>query len=371
MKRQFIIMLVLVGLVLGAVFGWKSYAGLQMRQGMAAMVLPPVVVSTAQVETANWSPTIPAVGSLRALQGVNVTAQIAGQITELLFDSGATVAAGDLLVRQYTADDEARLAGLVAETRLAEMNFKRAQELVAKELISATDYDTRQTELQRARAAEANLRLIIEQKTIRAPFSGRLGIRKVDLGQFVEPGDTLVRLESFSQILVEFPVPQRLVGQLIVGQPLTVTTDAWPGEYFAGSIRALEPQVNRETRMMSVQGLIANVEERLVPGMFVRVAVELPALNNVLTVPQSAVTYSPYGNSLFVVDDAEDGGQIVRNRFVVTGETRGDQVMIASGIEVGATIVTAGQQKLRNGSRVQIDNSVPVSNEPDPAPANN
>jgi membrane fusion protein (multidrug efflux system) len=371
MIRRFIVMFVLAGLVLGGIFGWKFYAGMQAREAMVSMSLPPATVSTAEASEVSWLPVISAVGSMRALQGVNVTAQVAGQITELHFDSGDPVQAGDLLARQYTADDEARLEGLVADRQLAEVNFKRAEELIGEELISDTDYDTRRADLKRARAVEVNLRLLIEQKSIRAPFSGRLGIRQIDVGQYIEPGDNIVRLESLDSMLVEFPVPQQELANLKVGQSLSVSVDAWPDQRFSGRIRAIEPQVARETRTLRVQGEIVNTGERLVPGMFVQVTVDLPEREQLVTVPQAAVTYSPYGNSVFVVTDADDGGLQVRNTFVETGATRGDQVVITAGLEAGATVVTAGQQKLRNGSRVQVDNSVVVSNAPDPLPDNN
>ncbi len=371
MIRPFIIMLTLVALLLSGIFGWKFYTGWQMGQSMAAMAMPPVVVSTTEAAEARWSPTIPVVGTLRALQGVDVTAQIAGQISELNFESGQTVVAGDLLLKQYTADDEARLAGLEADTHLAQLNLKRAEELVQEKLVSETDFDTRRTELSRAQAAENNLRAIIEQKSIRAPFAGRLGIREVDMGQYVEPGDRLVRLESLQQVLVEFPVPQQYIGQLSVGQSLTLVSDAWPEQTFSGMIRALESQIDRNTRMLRVQGIVENPDERLVPGMFVQVEVILPVRDSVLTVPQSVITFSPYGNSVFVLDSGADGALSARKVFVTTGETRGDQVMITSGLDTGATLVTAGQQKLRNGSLVVVDNSVPVSNQSAPVPANN
>ncbi len=370
MIRRYLVMLLATGAVLGAIFGWKFWSGMQAQQAMASMTMPPVTVSTTVAREEDWQPTIPAIGSLRALQGVDVTAQLDGQITELHFESGETVKAGDLLVRQYTADDQARLDGVRAERELAEANLKRAEELIAENLISDLDYDIRRTELQRARAAEANLQLIIEQKTIRAPFAGRLGIRRVDLGQYVEPGDTIVRLESFDQIRAEFPVPQRVLSQLEVGQPIIVNNDAWPGQDFVGKVTAIEPQVARDTRTIRLQGVIDNPDGRLLPGMFVEVTIALPRRDKVVTVPQSAVTYSPYGDSVFVVNDDGDTPSVT-NTFVLPGATRGDQVAIEQGLAAGAVVVTAGQQKLRSGSRVRIDNSVAVSDAAAPRPANN
>jgi membrane fusion protein (multidrug efflux system) len=216
--------------------------------------------------------------------------------------------------------------------------------------------------------------LNIEKKSIRAPFAGQLGIRGVDLGQYIEPGDNLVRLEAIDQLLVDFTVSQRQIGQLLVGQVVFAYVDAWPGQRFAGVIEAIAPKVESDTRNVRVRAVLDNVDTRLVPGMFARVEIQLPTQGTVVTVPQSAVTYSPYGDSVYVVADQPAGDQpvyAVSNTFVVLGATRGDQVTIESGLTAGMTVVTAGQQKLRNGSQVVIDNSVPVSNNPTPQPENN
>lgn len=366
-------MLVLSALVFGGIFGWKAFVGLQIDKAMQSMKPPPVTVSTASAELQSWSPMIPAVGTLESMQGVNVTVQLAGLVTELHFDSGDTVEAGDLLVQQYTANDKAQLAGLIAENKLAEMNFARAQELRAQNLMSEREFDVASTDLERARAAEADLRLRIEQLGVRAPFAGQLGIRLVDVGQYVEPGDSLARLENLDQMRVNFTVPQREIGAVAAGRPIAVKVDAWPNETFAGEITAFEPRIDDDTRTITVQGIIDNPRGQLRPGMFAQVAIELDAREDVVTVPQSAITYSPYGDSVYVVVDPSRGEQqaSVKNTFVVTGATRGDQVAIESGLRAGAEVVTAGQQKLRNGAAIEVDNSVPVSNQAAPVAGNN
>ncbi|MCL4790649.1 MAG: efflux RND transporter periplasmic adaptor subunit [Gammaproteobacteria bacterium] len=375
MRRPMLYMLAATVLFFGALFGWKAFVGAQMQASMAAMRPPPVTVSATTATTESWTPTIAAVGSLRASRGVDVTAQVAGQIISLDFESGDVVAAGELLARQYAADEEAQLAGLAADRRLAEINLRRAHELAKQKLIAAFDVDTRETDLERARAAEDELRLKIRQKSIQAPFAGRLGIRRVDLGQYINPGDPIVRLEALDQILVDFPVPQQQLGRLRLGQPVSVAVDAWPEQRFRGKILAIEPQVERDTRNIRVRAQMDNPDGKLVPGMFARIDIELPALTQVVTLPHAAVTHSPYGDSVFVVTEqpGEDGqrGLVVANTLVVTGDTRGDQIAITSGLEAGALVVTAGQQKLRNGAQVVIDNSVPVSNDPQPRPENN
>lgn len=375
MRRPMLYMLAATALFFGALFGWKAFIGAQIQASMASMRPPPVTVSATTATTESWTPTIAAVGSLRASRGVDVTAQVAGQIISLDFESGDVVAAGELLARQYAADEEAQLAGLTADRRLAEINLRRAHELAEQKLIAAFDVDTRETDLERARATEEELRLKIRQKSIRAPFAGRLGIRRVDLGQYINPGDPIVRLEALDQILVDFPVPQQQLGRLRLGQPVSVAVDAWPEQRFRGRILAIEPQVERDTRNIRVRAQMDNPDGKLVPGMFARIDIELPALTQVVTLPHAAVTHSPYGDSVFVVTEqaGEDGqrGLVVADTLVVTGDTRGDQIAITSGLEAGALVVTAGQQKLRNGAQVIIDNSVPVSNDPQPRPENN
>lgn len=370
-NRRMVIMLLLTGLVFGGIFGWKAFVNVQIAKAIQGMEPPPATVSTATAEAARWTPDIPAVGTLRSLQGVDVTAQVAGLITELHFESGDRVAKGDLLIQQYIADDKARLDGLVAETRLAELNYSRSKELIAKQLISDFEFDARETDLERARAAEAALRLSIEQRSIRAPFAGKLGIRQVDIGQYIEPGDTLARLEALEQMRVTFPVPQRRISEVYTDQPLTITVDAWPGMAFTGRVTAIEPRVNDNTRTVSVQGLVDNPELKLTPGMFAQVRIALAEATDVITVPQSAIAFSPYGDAVYIVNDPDSDSATVTNTFVVTGATRGDQIEIVSGLAAGQVVVTAGQQKLRNGARVVINNAVPVSNQAAPDASNN
>jgi len=368
MIKRLILMLLAVGLFFGALFGWKARVGYQTGLMMSRMAMPPVTVSTTVATTETWAPVITAVGTLRASQGVDITAREAGMITELRFESGAQVAAGDVLARQYVEDERARLAALEADVRLAELNLSRSQDLLDKSLNSQFEYDTRKTDRDRAVAQARNIRLTIEKKTIRAPFAGRIGIRQVDLGEYVRPGDPIVRLEALDKILIDFPVPQQQVSLVRVGQPLVIRVDAYPDKAFSGKVTAISPQVRAQTRDVLLEGVVDNEAEALLPGMFAEIAVHLPVREEVLTLPQSAITYSPYGDSVFVVRETvgenDETELTVDNVFIQTGETRGDQVAIVSGIVPGDRIVTAGQIKLRNGTRVVIDNSVPVSNRP-------
>ena len=375
MIKRMIIMLAVVGLFFGAVFGWKAFESYRDAEFMSSQPMPAVTVSTAVASGETWAPVIPSIGTLRAGQGVDITAREDGIITELRFESGAEVKAGDVLAQQYVDDERARLDALEADVQLAELNLTRARDLLNKDLNSQFDYDTRKTDHDRAVAEARSVRLIIEKKTIRAPFSGRIGIRQVDLGQFIEPGDPIVRLEALDQILVDFPVSQRYMSQVHTGQPLVIRVDAWPGKDFHGTITAIAPQVRSMTRDLRLEGLVDNAAGQLLPGMFVEVTIQQPVEEEVVTVPQAAITFSPYGDSIFTIRETTDTkGEsmlVVDNVFVTTGSTRGDQVAILAGITVGDTVVTAGHIKLRDGVRVRVDNSIPVSNLASSIPENN
>jgi membrane fusion protein (multidrug efflux system) len=372
MNKRMTLMLLAVGIFFGGVFGWKSWSGYQMKTFMQSQAMPPVTVSAATATNETWSPVIPSIGTLRASQGVDITAREAGIITELKFESGTEVAAGDLLAQQYVDDEQAHLDALQADVELAELNLERAAELIEKNLSAQFEYDTRKADRDRAIAQARNVRLIIEKKSIRAPFAGRIGIRQVDLGEYVEPGDPIVRLEALDKILVDFNVSQRSIGQVSVGQPLRIRVDAYPGREFGGTVSAISPQVRSQTRQAQLEAIIDNETELLLPGMFVLVAVDLLATDQIVTLPQSTITYSPYGDSVFIIEEStNDQGEtqlVAQTRFVQTGDTRGDQVAILSGISIGEQVVTAGQIKLRNGTRIVIDNTVAVSNQPNPMP---
>lgn len=375
MAKRMILMLLAVGIFFGSVFGWKAFQAFQVNQHNRDAGMPAVTVSTTVAGAETWTPVIPSVGTLRARQGVDITAQEAGIITELRFESGAEVQQGDVIAQQYVEDERARLKALEADVELAELNLVRVQDLLKKNLSSQFDYDTRKADRDRAVAQARNLRLVIEKKTIRAPFDGRIGIRQVDLGEYVEPGDPIVRLEALDSILVDFPVPQRSIGLVRVGQSLIINVDAYPGIDFSGTVTAVSPQVRSQTRDVRIEGSVDNGSRQLLPGMFAEIGIQLTQKDRVVTLPQSTITYSPYGDSVFVIEETRDeqgnSTLLARNRFVEVGETRGDQIAVLSGVEAGETIVTAGQVKLRNDSAVIIDNSVRVSNEAKPLPENN
>ncbi len=374
MIKRMLIMLTLLALFFGALFGWKTYVNQGPGEGSPDQ-FPPVTISATTVRTETWTPALTAVGTLETEQGVNVTAQAPGIITALYFESGAEVNPGDLLVQQFIDDDLARLDALKAELRLAEITLQRANELVRDRLVPQLDLDTAESNLDRIRAELDSVQVTIDKKSIRAPFGGQLGIRRVNIGQYIQPGDDIVKLESLKHILVVFPLPQRQLPQVRLGQPVEVSVDAYPDRVFGGEINAIEPEVNQATRSFWLQASLPNESMGLRPGMFAEVSIPLAAEENVVTVPQSAITFSPYGDSVYVVQDATGAsGQpepTVRNVFVTTGATRGDQVAVVNGLAAGEHVVTSGQLKLRNGSRVIIDNSVVVSDSARPIPKEN
>ncbi len=374
MMKRMLIMLTLLVLFFGALFGWKTYVNAGLGEGSAGQ-FPPVTISATAARIETWTPALNAVGTLETEKGVSVTAQAPGIITALYFESGVEVGAGDLLVQQFIDDDLARLDARKAELRLAEITLQRANELVRDRLVPQLELDTAESNLDRIRAELESVQVTIDKKSIRAPFAGQLGIRRVNIGQYIQPGDDIVNLESLQHILVLFPLPQRHLPQVRLGQPVEISVDAYPDRLFGGEINAIEPQVNQATRSFWLQASLPNESTGLRPGMFAEVSIPLAAEESIVTVPQSAISFSPYGDSVYVVQDTTDAsGQpepTVRNVFVTTGATRGDQVAIVNGLAAGEHVVTSGQLKLRNGSRVIIDNSVSVSDSAQPNPQEN
>ncbi|MDJ0927391.1 MAG: efflux RND transporter periplasmic adaptor subunit [Gammaproteobacteria bacterium] len=368
MKTRLFLMALALAAAFGGLFGWKAYMGAQMQAAMTAAGPPIMTVSTTRVTTTDWEPVIQTVATLRASQAVDVTAQVAGQITALYFESGEQVERGAALLQQYEADDRARLKALQADRRLAEIELERARELVTEKLVSQAELDTAESRMDRIAAEVESLEVEIAKKRIRAPFAGRLGIRQVNLGQYIEPGDAIVRLEADQRLFADFRLPQQAAPQVGVGQLVKLTVDAWPGETFDGRIAAIDPAVDRNTRNLNLRADLTNNDGRLQPGMFATIRVQLPRDAAIIAVPQTAIRYSPYGESVFLVDAVGDGLADVRSVLVTTGKTRGDLVAIDAGLRPGQEIVTAGQHKLRDGARVRVDNKVPVASNPDPDP---
>ncbi len=370
MAKRMILMLLAMALIIGGILGYKLFGRYMMNKYMAAQKPPPAVVSTIVVQELAWRPTLHAVGSFAAVQGVTISAQLDGAVTRIAFESGATVQPGDLLVQQDVSAEEAQLASAEAAATLARLNLDRAQSLRTQNTNAQSELDAATAAFQQAQANAAAIKAVIEKKTIRAPFAGRLGIRQVDMGQFLRSGTAVVTLQSLDPIYMNFALPQQSVSQVAAGQPVQVSLDAYPGEAFAGTVNASNPGVDDATRNFQVQATLKNADGRLHPGMFGSVDVQLPIEEKVVTVPLSAIVYNPYGNAVYVVENPGQraGGLTVRQQFVQTGATRGDQVAIAKGVKPGDIVVTAGQLKLRNGASVIVNNTVATSDSAAPRP---
>jgi membrane fusion protein (multidrug efflux system) len=354
-KRLILVILLLI-VMFGGIFGWKYFAGQKMAAMMAAPP-PPATIASAEVQVESWQPFLYSVGSVVATQGVFVTTEVPGQVEKILFESGHQVAAGDVILQLDDSVDEADLEGLIAQLNLARLQFERARKLLKDRSVSQSEYDQSRAQLDSAEATVASKRALIAKKKIRAPFGGQLGIREVDVGEYLSPGARIVPLQALDPVYVDYTLPERHFDQLAVGQGVRVEVQAYPGRVFEGVISAINPGIDPGTRSVRLRATLENPEQLLRPGMFAEVRTVLPARDDILTLPRTAVTYNPYGESVFVIVE-QDGQQVVQNRRIKTGEVRAGRVEIIDGLQGGELVVSAGQVKLRNGQPVTIDNSV-------------
>ncbi len=370
-----IIMLLIVGLLLFAIGGWQAFIGKMIKQGMAAAFSAPPTVATATAVESSWQAHTQAVGSMRAVKGADLAAQASGVVDEISFESGNDVAKGAILLRLRPNDDPAKLAQLEATATLYEQTLKRDQEQLAAQAISQATVDTDVANLKSAKAQVLAQQALIEEKVVRAPFAGRLGIRQIDEGQYLTAGTTVVTLQQLDPIYADFYLPQQELANLQRGQTVTAHIDAYPGVNFPGTITSINSKVDATSRNIQVRASFPNADKRLTPGMYATVEVDKGAARNLITLPQTAISYNPYGDVVFVVEKsaADDKGQtklVVQQRFVRLGATRGDQVAVESGVAAGDVVVTAGQMKLHNGSAVVVNNSVTPTDNPAPNPPN-
>jgi len=356
--RIILVVLLLAG-VFGGIFGWKQHTARQMAAAQAGGP-PPAVIAAAPAEFETWQPYLQVVGSLTAVAGIEVTSEVGGQISAIQFVSGQQVQEGELLLELDNETDQAALRGLLAERTLARLKFERVAKLVKDKSVSKSDYDEARATLDSAEAQMAAQSAIIEKKRIRAPFDGRLGISRVDLGEYLTPGAPIVPLEKLDPIYVDFMLPERELARVQTGQQLEIRVQAYPEETFQGGIAAIDPGVHVGSRSFRVRGELANPGQRLRPGMFADVRVFLPQEDQVLTVPDTAISHAPYGDSVFVIEQQE-GAQVVNRRRIETGRTRSGRVAVLSGLKPGERVVSAGHNKLRSGQAVVIDDK--------PAPA--
>jgi membrane fusion protein (multidrug efflux system) len=339
------------------------------------MVPPPETVTAVPVKADTWEDTLTATGTIVTVQGVTVSAEVPGKIASINFESGASIQAGDMLVQLDTSIEEAQLRAAEANAGWAKVNLERSTDLVAKNAVSKSDYDLVDAQSKQAIAQADNIRAVIAKKTIRAPFSGRLGIRLVNLGQILKEGDAIASLQTLDPIYANFSLPQQQLAAVAAGTVVRVTTDAAPGRVIEGKINAINPDIDPATRSVRIQATFPNHDELLRPGMFASVKVVQPKSENVLVIPATAVLYAPYGDSVFVIDDKKNvrtGAmeKILRQQFIRIAASRGDFVAIASGLKADDTIVTSGVFKLRPGESVIIDNKLAPDAQLAPKPDN-
>jgi membrane fusion protein (multidrug efflux system) len=373
MAKRMTIMLLIVGLLFGGIFGFQVFKAHMIKQFFATNKAPPVTVTAMPAAFQAWQPQINAVGSLRAVRGVDLASEIAGIVRSLHFKSGDQVKAGQMLVQLNADADIAQLRSLEAAAELARTTYERDTAQYAARAISKATLDAAAADLKSKRAQVAQQQALVDKKTITAPFAGRLGISTVNPGQYLNPGDKIVTLQALDPIYVDFYLPQQQLSSVAIGQTVVVTTDSYPGLSFAGKISAISPKVDPSTRNVQIEATVANSKHLLLPGMFASLSVEAGAKKDFLTLPQTAVTFNPYGESVYLVEPGEKGADgkptlVARQSFVTVGQTRGDQIAILTGVKEGDMVVTSGQLKLRNGSQVIINNAVQPGNEPAPKP---
>jgi len=398
--KRMIVMILLVLLLIAAIAGIKVMMVMKMIAGMKPP--PPAVVSTAKAAFQEWQPELRAVGTLRAARGADLALDIAGLVTKVNVQSGDEVKEGQVLLQLRDSEDVAQLNQLAASAALAQVVFGRAKQQLAAQAISKADYDQAAADLKAKQAAVQQQQVNVSKKQLRAPFAGRAGIVTINPGTYLNSGTTIVTVQQIDPVFVDLHLPQKNLAELKVGQKVALKLDAYPGKPFEGEISAISPKVDNDTRNVQIEAKVANPDRLLTPGMFADVSIETGAKQRYLTLPQTAVVYNPYGETVFVVRKKADADKaaaaeakknsdgktaastaapaasqgppippdalVVTQAFVTTAGTRGDQVSITKGLDEGAEIVTSGQIKLKNGAPVTIDNAVQPANSPNPTP---
>lgn len=373
MTRRMAIMLIVAGIIFGGIVAFLIIRGQIIKRYLATMGQPPQTVSTMVAGYQDWHPTLKAVGTLKAQKGTDISPQLAGIVAEIPFESDSDVKAGDLLVRLADEDDVANLNALKANAELARLTYERNRELVRTRAVSQAQLDNATATLKSAQAQVAAQQALVDKKQIRAPFDGHVGIRLVDLGQYLVAGQKVTTLQSLDPIYLDFTIAQQSVRLIAVGQPTSVTTDAYPGQTFTGKIVAIDPKLDAETRNVAVRAELPNPDHKLLPGMFATAEITTGAAKKQLTLPQTSITYNPYGETVFLVIKGKPDHEgktplTAQQKFVTTGETRGDQVAVIKGVVEGDTVVTSGQLKLKNGTPVAINNKILLPNDAAPTP---
>jgi membrane fusion protein, multidrug efflux system len=374
MAKRMLLMLFVAALAIGGL-GYFKLKQVQAAVKHGAYQPPPEAITTVVARQETWPSTLTVVGTAAAVHGVTVSADLPGTVDQLNFDSGQWVKEGDILATLDTRQEKAQLASMEAQHDLAKVNYDRMQRLVGEGVISRMDYDKAMADRKATDANAAEIRAMIDRKTIRAPFSGVLGIRQANLGQYLAAGNPIVSLQSLNPIYVNFSVPQQLTSQIQAGHTVHITNEDLPGMEFSGRVNAIDSVVDQTTRNIQVQATLENPQAKLRPGMFVEVEVGAGAKQSVIPLPASAISYAPFGDSVFIVSEMKSpAGQSyrgVRQQFVKVQGARGDQVGVVSGIHPGDEVVTSGVFKLRNGAAVAVNNKIQPGNNPAPKPEDN
>ncbi len=364
--------LIVLFLIIAGIKGLQFFTMIKAGKSMAP---PPTTVTSATVQKGDWEPVLTAVGSISPVQGATISAELAGRVSEIGFESGKPVKQGDLLIKLDASAEQAQLRSAQADSELAKADFDRAQDLAGRKVISKAEFDAVAARYSQRKAAVDNMQSVIEKKEIHAPFDGIAGIREVNPGQMVPVGQHLVTLQALDRVFVDFALPQQQLGDIKVGLPVKVMTDAIHDREFDGEVTAINPAINAATRTVPLQATLDNSDHVLRAGMFARVRVILPTKNPTLFIPSTAVAYAPFGNSVFLIEKKKDEktgkeSLVLRQQFIRTGETRGDFVAVTTGLEEGNEVVSTGVFKMRNGMGVAVDNTLAPEDKLAPKPPN-
>lgn len=375
--KPMLIMLASVGLVFGGLYGFNTFRSIMIGKFLASMANPPQTVSVTTAKLEEWRPTLAAIGTFRAVSGADLALEASGVVEKISFKSGEDVAAGQILLELRKDTDNARLESLKATAELNEINLRRDQAQLKLKAVSQATVDSDLANLRSAKAEVAQQEAVIAQKTLRAPFAGRLGIRSVDIGQYLSAGTTVVTLQAIDVLYLDFVLPQQNLNGLDVGQGVTASVDAYPGQSFGGQITAINSKVDQGSRNVQIRATFPNPDRKLRPGMFASVSISVGKPERLVTVPQTAIVHAPYGASVFLAQknasakeagNGESGGLVARQSFVQLGATRGDEIAVVEGLKAGEVVVTAGQMKLRNDVPLKISSTPQPPVDPNPKP---
>lgn len=377
LSKRMAVMLAIVGVTFAGLYGFVAFRSAMIRQALQALANPPQTVSATTAAFQDWQPKLTAIGTFRAVNGADLALEASGVVEKIHFQSGEDVAAGQLLLELRKDTDIAKLDSLKATAELNDITLRRDQAQLKLRAVSQAIVDTDLANLKSARAQVVQQEAVVAQKTLRAPFAGRIGIRSVDLGQYASAGAVIATLQALDPIYLDFMLPQQALQGIKVGQTVQASVDTFPDKVFSGVIAAINSKVDPASRNIQLRASLKNADRKLLPGMFATIEISIGKTQRFITLPQTAIVYAPYGDSVFLAekdpklagkDDSAAPALVARQNFVQLGDRRGDQIAVLSGLAEGAAVVTAGQIKLKNGTPLRIDNSVQPANDPNPQP---